>query len=245
METEGYVTLDGNGNVTASKLTVLVDGQANANQDTGSYTVNTDCGGTLTLNDSTQPLTFHIVAEIPDETTTIAPRFEGENTVTGLDLPIEAELLTDTTTSSASALTKTTQAASASGCTTQFSVGTLTGDTLKGGLGAEVDSAAFSLGLSKSAGAIPGAGYQTKVNGNTSPAMQLSGTYTLNTDCSFSGTVSGNGTTVTFNGQLSQFKRKSDGTTIPVRGTISIVDGTRGFSGAIFADTGGAFAGNY
>ena len=63
VETEGFVTLDGNGNVTSSNIAIQVDGQNSINKDSGSYTVNADCSGTLTLNDPNEPLTFSIEAQ--------------------------------------------------------------------------------------------------------------------------------------------------------------------------------------
>jgi len=233
VETAGSLVFDGNGNVTSSNVEVLVDGQSNANTDVGTYTVNADCSGTLSLNDPTEPLQFTFAAARVDPATGIANNLEGEDDANGFDLDVSFmrnSEAPESVTAVNNVLSK--DAVSTAPCSLSFTF--LLGN-LKGGSGAEVDSALIGLKLTQPLDQTSGTAtlnfFKRKINGATvSPSTTpFSGTFTENPDCSFKGTVTGGGTTYTFTGAPGTYDTSSGAAIRYIPLTLS--DGTRGLSG--------------
>jgi hypothetical protein len=227
VETEGYVIVDGSGNVTASNVVVAVDGTSTTSKDSGSYSIDSDCTGTLTLNDPSGLLSFDINLQSPTSgSIPIATYFSASDNVNGVDLELVSELDPPSTPTPPS-------------CGAKGRIVALTGQ-IQGGSGAQEAAASILLsGSGRTGSLVPYVYFQERIDGVTQTKLpQLRGAkLTMNEDCSFSASVANQyGDALTFSGQGEEFLINSvTGEVAILKASIVVTKDGRGYAGTLMS----------
>jgi hypothetical protein len=176
----GYLTLDGSGHVTSGKIFEDLNGTDQTLTESGNYTLNADCSYTFSLS-GTQSRRFNLEAVGVDPTTGIAAGGVADDVDNGNDISLSFESTSDP----------------AGGCVqgdlAQSFAGSLAGVNPSG----QRSSGDLLLNIDAN-GDITGSGHES--DQGTNRADTVTGNVTVNSDCTFSGSLTLNGTTEPWHG---------------------------------------------
>jgi ChpA-C len=169
VEEVGFVVADGSGNISAATIHKEVESQMTTATYTGSYSLNSNCQGSLALTDTANPSdspTFNIqVDSFLNTNNSTVRQFSAVETDGNAEVGLGASRSQDPV----------------GGCTQSILAGVTMGDSGEGGTGNQEATAVFETTFNADS-TVVGSGTESS-DGVKSP-LTINGTYTVNSDCS-------------------------------------------------------------